>query len=153
MGFLVAKLLALVLSSAGCISVATWRLGDRGLRGAALGAGLGIVMCVINHLLLRWVRRTKGNAMYFAMLASMVVSFGLMISGVVVLLYLERGLVEPAAFTALIVYVAFRLLDSVEASGFAARSGKPGVGRGGTVCLRPADPRPVDDAREGGPRG
>lgn len=111
------RILTLGVSSALCLGVAYHLRGRTGLEGAAMGVATGLVLCGVNHALLRWARRARGRMVIAAMMASVIVSFGVILASYFILSAVRREIVEPAVLTTLVVYLAFRFQDVLERDG------------------------------------
>jgi len=97
--------------------------GARGLEGAAVGAGIALVIFLANHLLLRWSRGAEGPRVVAAMTGSILLSLGLMLAAVLLLANYWKEILHPAALTALFVYLACRFLDAYQANIALSRKG------------------------------
>ncbi len=104
------------LSALVCLLIAYRTAGQRGLAGAGVGIGIGAVLCAVSYLLLVWAQKAKGKAVMAAMLAGSLTSIVLILISILLLAAFWREVVEPAALTAVVVYLAFRFLDVFQVS-------------------------------------
>ena len=110
------KILSFSVSALLCLLFWYKTAGQRGLAGAGIGVGIGVVLCAASYFLLVWARRAKGNAVMAAMLAGTLTSVVLMLISILLVAAFWREVVEPAALTAVVVYLAFRFLDVFQVS-------------------------------------
>ena len=104
------------LSALVCLLISYNTVGRRGLAGAGIGIGIGAVLCAVSYALLVWARKAKGKAVMAAMLAGSLTSIVLILISILLLAAFWREVVEPAALTAVVVYLAFRFLDVFQVS-------------------------------------
>lgn len=109
------KVAWLVLVSVVAVGLSRVLMGADGTMGALLGAGLGVVLCLVSAFITRRVRKAERPNVKLVM-AGVIVSFWLLISFVLLVNYLAPHLVRPAALTALAVYLAYRGAEVVELS-------------------------------------
>lgn len=110
------KILSFSLSALLCLLFWHKAAGQRGLAGAAIGIGIGAVLCAVSYFLLVWARRASGKAVMSAMLAGTLTSVVLMLISILLVATFWREVVEPTALTAVVVYLAFRFLDVFQVS-------------------------------------
>ena len=108
---MIPKLIAFTVATAACLLVASQTAGARGTKGAAVGAGAGALLCMVGHGLMRWAARAEGQAIYLAMYASVFASFAIVVAVVLLLSRHWEEILQPAAITMLVVYLAFRFVD------------------------------------------
>ncbi|HZN57002.1 MAG TPA: hypothetical protein VFD71_02925 [Planctomycetota bacterium] len=89
--------------------------GELGLQGSLVGLGVAAVLCGITGALMAWARRSSGQALLAAMLASVFLSFILMAVAMVAISRLWREILPAASLTSLAVYLVYRLTDSFHA--------------------------------------
>jgi phosphatidylglycerophosphate synthase len=129
----VLKVVVFLVVSALCLAVARSTLGMSGLRGAAVGAGAGFVLCTVSHFTHGWAQRAKGHAILAAVFGGTLSVFALMIGTVLLLSRYWPEAVQPAAITALFVYLSVRFLDVFRSSRLTSAGGDGGAGRGGAA--------------------
>ena len=118
--------------SALCVFVAHSLSPATGLHGALIGILIGLVMAGVSHWPFRWARRVSGQAVLAAMLGGVLLSFGIMAAAMLALASLWKPILEPAALTALCVYLVHRFFDAFQASTLSGSS-RPAAG-GGSPC-------------------
>jgi hypothetical protein len=92
----------------------------RGLLGCALGALIGLLLCLVSHILWSRARTAAGHAIVTAVMAAVVASFALLIVAVFAVYFLWPEVVQPVALTALAVYLVHRFAEAFQASRGAA---------------------------------
>ena len=110
------KILSFSLAAVLCLLISHKMAGERGIAGAGIGIGIGAVLCAVSYLLLVWARKAKGKAVMAAMLAGSLTSIVLILISILLVAAFWREVVEPAALTAVVVYLAFRFLDVFQVS-------------------------------------
>ena len=105
-----------VLAAAVCAVVAWSLAGTRGLEGAAVGIGLGAVLCTLSYLLTRWARSAQGARVYLAAYSGVFLSFAFVVGTLFVLSKWWSELLQPAILTLLVVYLSFRFHDVLQCS-------------------------------------
>lgn len=107
---MIPKLIAFTAAAAACALVAWKTSGARGLTGAAVGAGAGLVIALVSDVCTRWAQRAEGQRVYLAMLASMLGSLAIVVAVVLVLSRYWAEILQSAAVTMVVVYLAFRFV-------------------------------------------
>ena len=122
------KLLILVVVAGISALISYLEGGVEGLKGGGIGLSIGAVMCLVSHFLLGWAKRAQGQAILVAMLGSMLASFGIMITFLVLLAHSWKEILTPAALSALVLYLAYRFLEALQAQKLGAPGKKTAVG-------------------------
>lgn len=115
------KVAWLVLVSGGAVGLSRVLMGTDGTLGALLGVGVGAVLCLVSFFITRKARKAEGPNVKLMMIG-VIVSFWLLISSVLLVNYLVPPLVNPAALTALAIYLAYRGAEVLELGRSSGRS-------------------------------
>ena len=122
------KLLILVVVAGISALISYLEGGVEGLKGGGIGLSIGAVMCLVSHFLLGWAKRAQGQSILVAMLGSMLASFGIMITFLVLLAHSWKEILTPAALSALVLYLVYRFLEAFQAQKLSGSS--PHIGGG-----------------------
>jgi len=91
--------------------------GRTALLGALLGLAVAAVLCGVSAALVARARRSENkNALLAALLGGIAASFAIMIFFLVILAYLRRDLLAPAALSAVGAYLTYRFAEALEVS-------------------------------------
>lgn len=129
----------LVLVSAAVVGLSQMFMGVDGTKGACLGLGVGVVLCLVNFFIMRKVRSAEGQKLKLVMVGAFA-SFVLLIAFVFLVRYLAPTLVRPAALAALALYLAYR------AAAVVGLSRPAGIVAGGSPVFTRIE---ADSAKEG----
>ena len=101
-------LLAFVLVTAVSALLGYQFKGVPGFKGVAAGIGLGVLLVVVSHFLMRLSDRAEGTRMLAAFYGSLVWSFGAIVAAVMLTKWLYPDLVASVVLPALGFYLVYR---------------------------------------------
>ena len=123
-------LLALVLVTAVSVLLGYEFKGLSGLKAASAGIGLGVLLVVVSHFLMRLSDRSEGTRMLAAFYGSLAWSFGGIVAAVMLTKWLYPGLAASVVLPALGFYLVYRFDSAIRSWTGSGTSGlsTPGAG-------------------------
>ena len=105
--------IALLLVAAAAIALSAWLGETVGVKGACLGLGIAVLMCVVSNVLMRRTQHDARKAHRFV-IGGIIASFGILIVSTILVGVFAAAFLEYASLTTLAVYLVYRAFEAAE---------------------------------------